>query len=110
MNKQVLASYLRHLITTAFGAAVVVVNVKHVGIAHLTKADVLAVANAAWIAILPQLRFGAKAFAEPLIDAYLKKQYPALGIVLADLENFNTQAVEQTATPAPTPPTVVPGA
>ena len=98
MNKQVLASYLRHLVTTAIGAAVVVVNVKHVGIAHLTKADAVAICNAVWIALLPQLRFGAKAFVEPLIDAYLRKQYPALGIVLNDLENFNSQAI---AEPAP---------
>ena len=90
MNKQVALSYLRHLATTAFGAAVVVVNAKHVGIAHLTKGDALMIANAVWIAILPQLRFGAA----PVIDWYLKKQFPALGIVLADLESFNAQAKE----------------
>jgi len=97
MNKQILFSYLRHLAVTAVGAVIAIVNVKHIGLTHLTKADALVVGNAVWLAILPQLRFGA----EPLINAYLKKQYPALGIVLADLENFNAQAVAEQAAPAP---------
>lgn len=94
MNKQILISYLRHLVTTAVGAVVAIVNVKHIGLAHLTKSEVLSVANAAWIAIIPQLRHTAPV----LIDWYLKKQFPALGIVLADLKSFNSQAA---ATPAP---------
>jgi hypothetical protein len=97
MNKQVLFSYLRHLAVTAVGVVIAIVQTQHVGLAHLTKADVLTIANAVWLAILPQLRFGA----EPLINAYLKKQYPALGIVLSDLESFNSQAEADNAKVAP---------
>ena len=93
MNKQALFSYLRHLAVTAAGIAIAIVQTQHIGLAHLSKTDVLTVANAVWLAILPQLRFGAK----PFIDAYLKKQYPALGIVLADLASFNAQAQEEAA-------------
>ena len=100
MNKQIALSYLRHLATTVIGAVIAIVNVKHIGLTHLTKADVLNVANAAWVAALPQLRHGGPA----VIDWYLKKQFPALGIVLADLESFNSQAA---ATPAAAPATPV---
>ena len=97
MNKQVLFSYLRHLAVTAVGIAIAVIQTKHIGLTHITKSEVLTVANAVWLAVLPQLRFGA----EPLINAYLKKQYPALGIVLSDLESFNSQAIDEAVAPAP---------
>lgn len=91
MNKQIALSYLRHLLTTAVGSVIAVASAQHIGIAHVTKADLLLVANAVWIAVLPQVRFLAPKF----VDLYLKKQFPALGIVLADLESFNAQATTE---------------
>lgn len=99
---QVLASYLRHLATSVVVAAVVVVNTNHVAFAHLSKGDIVAIANAVWIAALPQLRFGLKTFAEPFLNAYLKKQYPALGIIVKDLEEFNAYAAAAPTTTAVT--------
>lgn len=80
MNKKVIYSYLRHLVVTAAGIALAVVKVKHIPLLHLTKTDLITIANAVWLAILPQLRFAV----QPLVNVYLKKKFPSLGLSIQD--------------------------
>lgn len=69
-NKQnVVYSYLRHLAVTSAGIALAVVKAKHIPLLHLTKTDLLTIANSVWLAVLPQVRFAVK----PYITRYLKK-------------------------------------
>ena len=68
-KKNVVYSYLRHLAITSAGIALAVVKTKHIPLLHLTKTDLLTIANAVWLAILPQVRFAVK----PYITRYLKK-------------------------------------
>ena len=86
MNKNVVYSYLRHLLITAGGIALAVVKAKHIPLLHLTKTDLLTVANAVWLAILPQLRFAV----QPLVNTYLKKKFPTLGLSLSDFVAAST--------------------
>ena len=104
MNKQIALSYLRHLLTTAFATVLVVVNTQHVGLTNITKAQLFIIANAVWIAILPQLRFTI----EPAVNLYLRKKFPSLGLVIDDLKVAD--ATPASTPPASTPPAVVPGA
>jgi hypothetical protein len=91
MKKTISYSYLRYLALLIYGTARAYTAAKHQSIYHVTGAELVWVSQSVWLAVLPQLRHTAT----PLINLYLKKKYPALGIVLADVLH-------------PAPPIVVP--
>ena len=85
MKKTVIYSYLRHLAFGAYLAALAYTKAKGVSITHFSKGELLWASQAVWVAVLPQLRHSIPL----LINLYLKKKFPNLGITLEDLKFSN---------------------
>lgn len=81
-TRKAIKSYLTHLALIAGTAVAAAINLKHIPLLHPTHAELVFVAQSVWVAIATNLN----KVQEPLINAYLKRKYPALGIVVADLE------------------------
>jgi len=96
MKKSVIYSYLRHLVLVAYGAALAYTKAKGVSITHFSKGEAIWAGQALWLAVLPQLRHTV----EPAINWYLKKKYPGLGIILADIKGV------EVVPPLPAVPTI----
>jgi hypothetical protein len=94
MKSKVIYSYLRHLVLIAYASALAYTKAKGVPITSFSKGELIWAGQAVWIAVLPQLRHAV----EPGINLYLKKKYPALGIIVADLESA-AKTPELPATP-----------
>ena len=75
--------------TTAFATVLVVVNTQHVGLTNITKAQLFIIANAVWIAILPQLRFTI----EPAVNLYHQRWYQVPNDILTMKVEFVTDAI-----------------
>lgn len=81
-TRKAIKGYLTHLVLIIGTAVAAAVNLKHVPLLHPTHAELVFVAQSAWVAIVTNLN----KVQEPIINAYLKRKYPALGIVIADFE------------------------
>ena len=82
MKKSVIYSYLRHLVLIAYASALAYTKAKGVSVTHFSKGEFIWAGQAIWLAVVPQLRHTLPV----VVDLYLKKKYPALGITLKDLE------------------------
>ena len=85
-TQKAVKGYLAHLVLIVGTAVTAAVNLKHVPLLHPTHAELVFVAQSAWVAIVTNLN----KVQEPIINAYLKRKYPALGIVVADFEAAKT--------------------
>lgn len=94
MKSKIIASYFRHLIFLAYGALLAVSKVDHTSIMHISKGELAIVGQSLWIAVLPQLRHTV----EPAINFYLKKKYPGLGIILADVKAVTVAPISEVPT------------
>jgi uncharacterized membrane protein len=92
-TRKAIKGYLTHLVLIVGTAVTAAVNLKHVPLLHPTHAELVFVAQSAWVAVVTNLN----KVQEPIINAYLKRKYPALGIVVADLEAAKTAQNNPTA-------------
>jgi len=108
MNAKILhfiKGYLSHLVLIVGSTVTTIVNVKHIGLRHLTHNDLTLIANSVWAAVVTN----GKKVLEPALDTYLKRKYPGLGIIIANLEaQKNAVPVQQVpGDPLPGNPTTV---
>jgi len=70
INKNLLASYGRHLTVTVFTAIFAISNVSHISPLNFTKGEWVLVANTLWLSALPVIR------------RYFNKKDPVFGRVI----------------------------